>query len=55
MCDKNVPNDPGFNVLLSLRMNYMQVGTKDSVKFRPDGMTSQQRGKHDAILSSGKS
>lgn len=24
-CDKNVVNDPGFSVMLSLRMNYMQV------------------------------
>ena len=24
-CDKNVVNDPGFSVTLSLRMNYMQV------------------------------
>ena len=24
-CDKNVANDPGFSVTLSLRMNYMQV------------------------------
>ena len=24
-CDKNVVNDPGFIVNLSLRMNYMQV------------------------------
>ena len=24
-CDKNVVNDPGFSVTLSLRMTYMQV------------------------------
>ena len=26
LCDKTIPNDPGFIVKLSLRMNYMQVG-----------------------------
>ena len=43
MCDKTVPNDPGFTVLLSLRMNYMQVGTKEVMNILPNGMLSEQR------------
>lgn len=33
-CDKTIPNDPGFVVTLSNRMNYFQVFDKCSTPYR---------------------
>lgn len=40
-CDKNVANDPGFSVTLSLRMNYMQVAKAVSAHLEVDPMMLQ--------------
>lgn len=40
-CDKNIVNDPGFSVTLSIRMNYMQVAKAVAANLEVDPMMLQ--------------